>query len=131
MIRLLKAVVAGVAATSLLATPVIAMVGSGTAGAATTVVSPAGKYDATILFSGSSFSSPLKLNTNGTFAFTGGPHGTWTEAANVIHMTGTLKNAGSYGFVIKQKGKNLGSVTKPGSITMDGKSFANWYAVRG
>ncbi len=131
MNRVLKTLVAGVATVSLVATPAIAMVGISTAGAATPTVSPVGRYNATItLGPAGSFVSPLKVNANGTFGFTGGPHGTWTETGNVIHMSGTIKST-TYAFVIKQLGKKLGSPTKQGTVTLDGTPFATWYAVRG
>ena len=130
MNRMHKKLMAGVATVLLTGTPAIAMVGIGTAGAAPAVASPVGKYTATIVSGPSSFTSPLTMNKIGTFRFTGGPHGTWTEATNVIHMTGTYKT-GAYLFTVRQIGKNLGSVTKQGTITLNGSKFAKWYAVRG
>jgi len=128
--RVFKTLVAGVATVSLVGAPAIAMVAVGPAGATTPAISPVGRYSATISLGDSSFVDPLKVNVNGTFAFTGGPHGTWTETGNVIHMAGTIKST-NYAFVIKQLGKKLGSTAKQGTIALDGTPFTTWYAVRG
>ncbi len=131
MNRVTKTLVAGVATVSLVGAPAIAMVGMGTAGAATTVVSPVGKYTATLTLDGTSGTVPLKINGNGTFVFPGGgPKGTWTEAANVVHMTGKLDKL-TWGFVVHQSGKNLGSAAKPGTVKVKGMQLGTWYAVRG
>jgi len=128
--RVFKTLVAGVATVSLVGAPAIAMIAVGPAGATTPAISPVGRYNATISLGGSSFVDPLKVNVNGTFGFTGGPHGTWTETGNVIHMAGTIKSI-PYSFAIKQLGKKLGSTTKQGTVTAEGTPFATWYAVRG
>jgi hypothetical protein len=131
MNRVIKTLVAGVATATLVGAPAIAMVGIGTAGAATAKVSPAARYNASITFgTGPAFSSPLRMTTAGKFTFTAGPHGTWTETGSVIHMTGTLDST-KFTFVIGQAGKNLGSATKPGKITVAGTQLGTWYAVRG
>jgi hypothetical protein len=119
---------------SMVGGPAIAVVGVGAAGAAPVgsspaAISPAGSYTATIISSVSTFPSPLTLTRGGSFVFTGGPQGTWTETGDVIHMTGTLSGH-TYVFSIRQFGKNLGSTTKRGTITLDGAKFARWYGVR-
>jgi hypothetical protein len=125
--RMLKTVVAVVATMSLVAPPAIAAVGAGTAGAAT--ISPVGRYNATIVGVGHSFPSPLTIRMHGQFGFKGGPQGTWTESKHVISMVGTLAGA-TWVFVIRRFGNNLGSVTNEGTVTMNGKRFGKWLAVR-
>lgn len=130
MNRVLKTLVASAATVSLLGTPAIAVVGIGTAGATAAVASPVGKYTATITYGTTSFPTPLKMKATGKFAFTAGPKGKWTETAGVLHLTGKIKKE-TFAFVIDQVGKNLGSATDQGTITVAGTQIGTWYAVRG
>ena len=130
MNRVLKTLVASVATVSLLGAPAIATIGVGPAGATTAVTSPVGKYTATITYGTTSFPTPLSVKATGKFNFTAGPKGTWTETSNVLHLTGKIKKS-TFAFVIKQTGKNLGSATKQGTISVGGTQIGTWYAVRG
>jgi len=130
MNRLCKTMVASAATVLLLGAPAIAMVGLGSAGAATTVKSPAGKYTATITYGTTSFPTPLKMTSAGKFKFTAGPSGKWTETGDVVDLTGKIDKE-KFVYAIDQVGKKLGSATDQGTITVAGVQIGTWYAVRG
>jgi hypothetical protein len=78
---------------------------------------------------------PLTLKSDGHFTIithlVSNAEGTWTEASNVV----TLVSNGNTGprswiYTIHESGTDLGSKSKPGNVTVDGKPWAKWYATR-
>jgi hypothetical protein len=96
----------------------------------TTTVSPVGHYISAIIpIRSTVFYGPLTVKASGTFAFKGGPEGTWTDTNGTVIMTGQLK-AVPFVFTVKQVGINLGTPSRKGTATEGGHPFATWYAAR-
>jgi hypothetical protein len=125
-VRILKAVAVLVGSAALISPIAATGYAVGTAGAVTVPVSPVGTYNVTVV--GKINQVNMTIKSNGRFNIPGGPSGTWTETNNLLQLTGAVGGY-SYVFVIHQKGVNLGSAAKPGTIKLNSKYWANWYGV--
>jgi hypothetical protein len=133
MHRLVKAAAAVVGTVALVSPLAVSTFTSGVAEAAPTApaasapISPVGTYAVTIV---NLLDGKLTIRDDGTFAFAGGPKGTWTEINKVIVMVGTLTSQDNYVFAIRQHGENLGLPTRLGTVWLNNTQWANWYGVR-
>ena len=109
---------------------VLGAAGSGPAGAAPGLPSPAGSYRATIINMAGHSRETLTVMADGRFDFVGISRGTWSETGDKVVLRGTDNGGDRYVFRIHQKGDNLGSKAREGTVTQAGFFAGSWYAVR-